>query len=351
MPERNGRMWRRVGSPEEGFTYLNTRGNAIRSPRALKRIASLVIPPAYADVRIAPNPSHYIQAVGVDSRGRTQYIYHPDFRAERDDLKYQTLREFALRLPLVRRRVNAILAQPDDGLSRDWVLSVVLRLLEHSHFRIGSDRYARQNKTYGLTTLRKKHLTIEGQILVFQYAGKRGKEQRHVLTDPQMAEYLQRIRKVPGWWLFEYYDESGTKRRVSRQMVNDFIKETMGSEFSSKYFRTWGGTLIAARKLAELGPAPDEKTADANIITAVDQVAEQLGNTRAIARKSYIAPEVLQLYREEGKTLERYYNHSTERIVRHAREDYDPDEVALLKLLGLTPRKIERELERMDGGG
>lgn len=351
MLERNGRMWKRVGSPEEGFTYLNTRGNEITSPRALKRIASLAIPPGYIAVRISPDPSHYIQAIGVDSKGRTQYIYHPDYRAERDDLKYETLRRFALRLPLLRRRVNEILAQPDDGLSRNWVVALVIRLLEHSHFRIGSDRYARQNRTYGLTTLRKKHLKIDGQTLIFHYAGKRGKEQRYVLTDPQMAGYLRRIVEVPGWWLFEYYEQTGTKRRVKRQMVNDFIQETMGQEFSAKYFRTWGGTLIAARKLAELGPARDEKMADANVIVAVDEVAERLGNTRAIARKSYIAPAVLQLYREEGKTLERYYNHSTERIVRHAREDYDPDEVALLKLLGLKPGKIERELEKMEAGG
>lgn len=341
-------MWRRVGSPEKGFTYLNTRGRPITSKHDIERIARLRIPPAYSDVLISPDPSHYVQAVGMDVKGRKQYIYHPEFRAERDDLKYANLREFALRLPLIRRRVNEILSQPDETFSKEWVLALVLRLLEHSHCRIGSSRYARENKTYGLTTLRKKHVRIEEQNLILEYVGKRGKEQRCVVTDPQMAEYIRMLLKVPGWWVFEYYDAQGVKHRIKRQMVNDFVKETMGGPFSAKNFRTWGGTLIAARTLCDLGPAPDQKTADANILIAVDAVAEELGNTRAIARKSYIAPEVLRLYREEGKTIERYLNPNTERIVQAAREDYDPDEVALMKLLGITPRRIERELERME---
>jgi DNA topoisomerase I len=321
--------WRRIGSPEQGFRYENQAGKPITGRHHLARIERLVIPPAWRQVEIASDPTADLQATGLDAAGRRQYLYHPRTVEERQHAKFTRQVRFGSRLPLIRERTNHDIdgAEPTRGT----VIATVVRLIDDAYFRVGSERYAQQNKTFGITTLGKRHLRVDGEELTFTYRGKSGMDHRIVLIVPELAEAVDRIVALPGRRLFQYIDEDGEVRPVGAREVNSYIKASLGRRFTAKDFRTWGGTVVAAEVLCELGEPASERQMRRNITEAVKEVAETLGNTPAIARESYINPLVFDRY-AEGVTLDDYQTRA-ERRVRRERLPYDPNELALLALL------------------
>lgn len=261
------------------------------------RAASLVIPPAWKNVWICPDPQGHIQATGRDARGRKQYIYHPAWRAGRDESKFDRMIPFGERLPGIREQVDRDLALP--RLCRRRVLAAVIRLLEASLIRVGSDAYARHNRTYGLTTLRTEHAIVNGGAIRFQFRGKSGKEFDVTLRDRRLARLLRRCQELPGQELLQYLDESGRPHPITSEMVNQHLRELSGGSFSAKDFRTWGGTLLAFEQLRSLDPPSSTARAKRDIAAAVRYVAAHLNNTAAVCRASYIHPEVLAAF-EEG---------------------------------------------------
>lgn len=332
---------RRVGSKEEGFSYrYPDSGEPVREEKVLKRIESLKIPPAYEEVRIARGPSAKVQAVGYDSAGRLQYVYHPKYRERKEREKFERILRFADRLPEMRRITSEHLRH--EKLDREQVLACMTRLMNAAHFRVGEERYAKKNKTYGIATIRRKHLKIEGDSMIFDYTGKWGKHQRQCVTDPQLRQIVEESAALPGYEIFKYYDEEGRVRDVKSRDLNAYVKEVMGQEFTAKDFRTWAGTLVAAVKLADLGATEDLKAAEKNVVRAVDAVAERLGNTRAIARSSYVSPRVIDHYLEGSVVA--YYSERIEEIIVAEQGDLTEGEKALLELL---QRKLRRELEKV----
>jgi DNA topoisomerase I len=320
--------WRRLGSPKDGFTYANRGGVPIVARRHVSRIEKLRIPPAWTDVEISSDPAAELQAVGRDAKGRLQYLYHPRTVEERERAKFARQTRFGANLPDIRERTNADLR--GEELDRDFVSAVVVRLIDEAYFRVGSERYAEQNRTYGITTLAKNHIRVLGDALLFTYRGKSGQDQRTVIVDPPLAAAVERILELPGRRLFRYL-EGSEPRNLSAHEVNRYIKRTMGRSTSAKDFRTWHGTVIAAEMLADAGPTEVPRTRKRRITAAVKEVAALLGNTPAVARASYINPVVLDWY-EDGVTIEDYVRRA-ERRVRSERLPYDPNEVALLALL------------------
>lgn len=330
---------RRLGSKEEGFSYRYPEGGTVRENKVLRRIEELKIPPAYREVRVAPARSAKVQAVGYDSQGRLQYVYNPAYRAKKEMEKFARIRLFAKRLPDMRRKTSAHLRHKD--LDREKVLACMTRLMNAAHFRVGEERYARNNKTYGIATIRRKHLRVEGDTMYFDYTGKWGKHQRQVVTDAMLREVVEECAALPGYEVFKYKDGRGIRDVKSRDL-NLYVKEVMGDEmFTAKDFRTWSGTLIAALKLAELGATEDTKQGHRNVLAAVDDVAERLGNTRAIARASYINPRVFEHYME-GAVLA-YYGERVEEIIAAEQGELTAEETALLELLN---RKLRREVQK-----
>jgi DNA topoisomerase I len=277
-----------------GFTYLGPDGRRITDEKTLERIRKLVIPPAYTDVWICPSPNGHLQATGRDARGRKQYRYHPKWREVRDQTKYARMLAFSEVLPKIRARVEADLRRP--GLPREKVLATVVRLLECTNIRVGNDEYARANGSYGLTTLRDQHVEVSGGSLRFSFKGKSGKIHEMELSDRRLARIVQRCRDVPGEELFQYLDDNGNRQTIGSGDVNDYLREITGQEFTAKDFRTWAGTLLAVTALRELGPMHTDREAKAAIVKVVDRVAGQLNNTRAVCRKYYIHPTVLETY-------------------------------------------------------
>ncbi len=331
---------RRLGSKERGFFYrYPDSGETVREERVLKRIEDLKIPSAYEDVRIARAPSAKVQAVGYDSAGRVQYVYHPKYRECKEREKFERVLRFADCLPEMRRKTSEHLKHAK--LDREKVLAAMVRLMNAAHFRVGEERYARKNKTYGIATLRRKHLTIEGDTMIFEYAGKWGKEQRQAVTDRTLRRVVEECAALPGYEVFKYYDEEGELKDVKSRDLNIYVKEVMGDEFTAKDFRTWAGTLVAALKLAQLGAAEDAKAAEKNVLAAIDDVAARLGNTRAIARSSYVSPRVLDHYME-GAVIA-YYGERIEEVIAAEQGDLTEEEHALLELL---KKKLRRELEK-----
>jgi DNA topoisomerase I len=272
-----------------GFTYRDAKGVVIRDRDTRARIAALVIPPAWTRVWISPDPSGHIQATGRDARGRKQYRYHPRWKAVRDESKYDRMLQFGALLPGIRTRVNADLAAPAH--SRERVLAVVVRLLETTYIRVGNEEYARDNGTFGLTTLRNRHLRVSGDTMYFDFKGKSGKVHSVLVTDRRLARLVRGVRDLPGQQLFQYRDAAGELRPVGSGDVNAYLREIAGAEFTAKDFRTWAGTLLAATLL---GPV---KGADADTAMTVPemlrQVSRVLGNTPAVCRSGYIHPTVL----------------------------------------------------------
>jgi DNA topoisomerase-1 len=277
-----------------GFTYASADGKRIADEKTLERIRKLAIPPAYTDVWICPSPNGHIQATGRDARGRKQYRYHPKWREVRDETKFGRMVTFSEVLPKIRARVEADLARP--GLPREKVLATVVRLLQCTNIRVGNDEYARANGSYGLTTLRDKHVEVSGGNLRFSFKGKSGKTHEVELADRRLARIVQRCRDVPGEELFQYLDDDGSRQTIDSGDVNDYLREITGQPFTAKDFRTWAGTMLAVAALREVGPLENEREAKSAIVKAIDRVAKQLNNTRAVCRKYYIHPTVFETY-------------------------------------------------------
>ena len=330
---------RRLGSKESGFFYRYPGTNeTVREERVLSRIENLKVPPAWSDARIARAPSAKVQAVGYDSQGRVQYLYHPRYRERKEREKFERILRFSDALPRMRKITSDHLRRKELG--REKVLAAMTRLMNAAYFRVGDERYARKNRTYGIATLRRKHLRLEGDTMIFEYAGKWGQQQRKVVTDARLRKVVEECAALPGYEIFKYRD-GGESREVRARDLNAYVKEVMGDEFTPKDFRTWAGTLIAAVKLAELGATEDLKQAEKNVLAAVDDVAQRLGNTRDIARASYVSPRVIDHYLE-GSVIA-YYGEQIEEVIAAEQGDLTEGERALLDLLN---RKLRRELER-----
>ena len=330
----------RLGSKERGFFYRYPGTNEIvREERVLQRIENLKVPPAWEEARIARSPSAKVQAVGYDSAGRLQYLYSAQYRERKEREKFDRILRFSRALPKMRQVTSGHLRH--KYLDREKVLATMTRLMNAAYFRVGDERYARKNRTYGIATLRRKHLTIEGDTLIFEFTGKWGQHQRKVVTDPRLRAVVEECAGLPGYEIFKYYDDEGEIRDVKSRDLNAYVKEIMGDEFTPKDFRTWAGTLIAAVKLAELGAAEEPKLVQKNVLTAIDEVAHRLGNTRDIARASYISPRVIDHYLEGSVVV--YSGEQLEEIIAAEQEDLTKGEKALLDLLN---EKLRRELRK-----
>lgn len=328
--DRRAKWWRRVGSKSRGFRYETADGRRIEDEAALERIRSLVIPPAWREVRISPSPRSALQAIGVDKLGRTQRIYSPAFTARRARRKYEKIERFGEALPALRRKTNEDIAREDLGKER--VLAVVVRLINDLYFRVGSEESVKRYRTYGVTTLRNRHIEIKPRgRLEFKFVGKHHIKHRRILVDEELASLMRDIKAIGGAKLFEYYDEGGRVHAVTPRDVNDYIKSATAPEFSAKDFRTWGGTLLAATELAEIGCCEEERQAKKSVVAAIRRVAERLGNTPSVCRSCYIHPKVLEAYMR-GKSIEEFRPRRTRRISRQQPE-YTVEEVALLNLL------------------
>lgn len=259
-----------------------------------KRLASLAIPPAWTDVWICPDPEGHIQATARDAKGRKQYRYHPAFRALRDESKFGRMLAFSDALPRLRERLERDLRRPD--LPREKLLATIVRLLDKTLIRVGNDEYARQNRSYGLTTLRRKHVNVKGHTLTFAFRGKSGIQHSIAVTDRRLATIVKELQDLPGQQLFKYVDEDGKRQMLGSGDVNAYLREITGQDVSAKDFRTWSGTMLAARALRELGPAATERDAKQNVNKALDRVASKLGNTRAVCRKYYVHPAIVEAY-------------------------------------------------------
>ena len=282
---------RRAGS---GWIYFEPDGTRIRDAEKRRRLNALAIPPAWTDVWICPDPDGHIQATARDARGRKQYRYHADYRAARDRSKFRRMTEFSETLPQLRERIERDLRGPE--LSRRQILATVIRLLDRTLIRVGNDEYARQNRSFGLTTLRRRHVEVKGATLRFSFRGKSGIEHDLSITDRRLARIVQRCQDLPGTEMFQYVDAFGRRQAVSSDDVNERLRELSGRDITAKDFRTWGGTMHAAIALRTMGPAASRREADRNIVRAIDVVAERLGNTRAVCRKYYVHPAILEAY-------------------------------------------------------
>ncbi len=326
MARRGG--WRRQGSKRR-FRYVDAGGNTITDPEKLERIESLSIPPAWRDVWISPRPGAKLQAVGVDAAGRKQYLYHPDFRAQQDAAKYERLIRFAERLPDLR----AAMAEHVDrgGLGYERVCAVAVRLINLGWFRVGHERYAKTSRTFGITTLTKRHVSVRGSRITFRFLGKQKLRIHTALVDDELAGVVRELLALPGGRRVFRFEADGELVNLTGDRLNEYIRTYMGDEFTAKDFRTWGGTLLAAVGLAERGLPESEADAKRKIAAAMRRVGEQLGNTPAVARASYVSPAVIEQYLD-GRTVEDFRPRHL-RIV-HAREiELDAEERALLSLL------------------
>ena len=312
----------------KGFTYRDPDGQRVRDEATLARITALAIPPAWTDVWICASSRGHMQATGRDAKGRKQYRYHPRWRTVRDASKYGRMIAFGEALPLIHKRSAEHLRL--DGLPREKVLAAVVQLLEATLIRVGNDEYARNNHSFGLTTLRDRHVDIEHGQLRFEFRGKSGK--RHIvdLRDRRLARVVKQCRDIPGQELFQYVDDDGQRHAIESAHVNEYLREISGQDFTAKDFRTWAGTVLAARALAELGAAENDAVAKHNVVTAVEAVSKRLGNTAAICRKCYIHPVVLDAYLS-GVTID--VLSARARAARQHHGALDPAERAVLRQL------------------
>lgn len=330
--------WRRQRRGK-GFSYHDRDGRRLEDQRQIARIRSLAIPPAWRDVWICPSPRGHIQATGRDDRGRKQYRYHPDWQAQRDEEKFDRILAFGRALPQIRRRAKAHMAGPP--CERRTVLATVVRLLETTLIRVGNARYAKENRSYGLTTLRRRHVEVEGSAVTFEFVGKGGKKHSIELGDRRAARVIGQLQELPGQELFQYVDREGVRHVIDSGDVNDYLRQLAGEAFTAKDFRTWAGTVLAAWALSEFEEIDSEAAARRNIRQAVERVAAQLGNTPAVCRRSYVHPEVLGAYLD-GSLVESL----RQRIEDRLREDLKglrPEEVAVYLLL-------QRRLEEARAG-
>jgi DNA topoisomerase I len=286
----------------KSFRYVDADGEVLRDAETLSRIKSLVIPPAWIDVWICPNPKGHLQVTGRDARGRKQSRYHPQWRVVRDETKYERMMIFGLALPEIRERVEHDLSMP--GLPRSKVLATVVRLMETTLIRVGNEEYARQNHSYGLTTMRNKHVDIDGSTVTFNFQGKSGIKHTIDITDRRIAKIVQRCQDIPGYELFQYVDKDGIQHSIDSADVNDYLREISGQDFTAKDFRTWAGTVLACELLYEFEAFESETQAKRNVVQAIKSVAARLGNTPSVCKKCYVHPAVLDSYMS-GAMLEK----------------------------------------------
>jgi DNA topoisomerase I len=312
----------------ENFLFYSPRGVPIRNPAELRRIKALAVPPAWKDVWISPYSNSHLQATGRDARGRKQYRYHHSWREWRDQTKYDRLMNFGRVLPKLRRRVARDLSLP--GLPRAKVMATIVRLLETTFIRIGNDEYARENHSFGLTTLRNKHVKITGSKIRFRFRGKSGIVRDVDLDDRRLAQIVRRCQDLPGQELFQYMDEDGTARLVNSSDVNQYLREAAGIDLTAKDFRTWAGTVLAARALGELAPFVSKSQGKRNVVGAVEAVARKLGNTRAVCQKCYIHPVTVKAYFDG--TLPKVLSRPAP-AARDAQNGLSNDEAAVMMIL------------------
>ena len=313
----------------DDFEYFDLDGKPIRDEQRLLRIRRLAIPPAYTDVWISPTANGHIQATGRDARGRKQYRYHERWREIRDENKYEKVAVFGQALPKIRKRVDEDLGLP--GLPRHKVLATIVQLLERTFIRVGNEEYARDNKSFGLTTLKDRHVDIKGSKLSFRFRGKSGIKHEVDIKDLRIARIVSKLQDLPGQDLFQFIDEEGKTSDITSQDVNDYLREITGEEFSAKDFRTWGGTVLAAMALNHLGKFETKKEAKAKIKEAVTAVSKVLGNTPTICRKCYVHPAVFETYLS-GDAIEGLKK-KTEEALESEAIDLRSGETAILKFL------------------
>ena len=326
MPRTGG--WRRRGR-KGAFRYEDSRGKRITDPAKLARIEALVIPPAWRDVWISPRANAKLQAVGVDAAGRRQYLYHPDYRARQEQAKYDRLVLFAERLPALRKSMSEHMEQ--DLLEREHVSAVALRLVDLGWLRVGGERYAKESRTYGVTTLQKRHVTVRGKRVKLSFRGKHGVQVRTTVVDEELADSLRALLALKGGGRLFRYEWEGDVYSLTGKRLNDYVRIYLGEEFTAKDFRTWGGTLAAAIALAEADPPETETQAKKTIAAVMRRVGERLGNTPAVARASYVSPAVVEQYLD-GTTIDDFRPRHL-RVVGARDIGLSREEQALLSLL------------------
>lgn len=321
----------------DDFEYFDTDGNPIRDETRLLRIRRLAIPPAYKDVWICPSPNGHIQATARDARGRKQYRYHERWREARDESKYDRMLVFGHALPKIRRQVNKDMGLRD--LPRNKVLATVVHLLGRTFIRIGNEEYARENKSFGLTTMRNRHVDVKGAKLSFSFRGKSGVNHEIDVNDRRLANIIRKLQDLPGQDIFQYEDETGEVRNVNSQDVNDYLHEITGEEFTAKDFRTWAGTVLTAMALSAQGPIENKTQAKENIKVAIAAVAKILGNTPTVCRKCYVHPVVLESYLD-GDMIEGL-KQKTEETLSENLEDLRAEEAAVMSFIQEKLAKLE----------
>lgn len=278
----------------KGFTYVDANGETVRDPKTLERIRSLVIPPAWTQVWICASPNGHLQATGRDAKGRKQSRYHPRWRAVRDETKYERMLSFGAALPGIREQVQQDLAVP--GLPRRKIMATIVRLMETTLIRVGNEEYARTNHSYGLTTMHGRHAKVQGSTITFKFKGKSGKSHTIDVSDRRLAKIIQRCQDIPGYELFQYIDEEGATQPVDSADVNGYLREISQQDFTAKDFRTWAGSVLAYGLLREIEPFSSATQAKKNVVEAIKNVAERLGNTPSVCRKCYVHPALLDCY-------------------------------------------------------
>ncbi|MEN3274882.1 MAG: topoisomerase [Massilia sp.] len=313
----------------EGFRYYSPKGEPVDDEATLKRIKSLVIPPAWTEVWICPQANGHLQATGRDARGRKQYRYHPKWRSVRDEAKYERMINFGQALPLIRAEVDRALKLP--GLPREKVLATIVYLLEATMMRVGNEEYARTNKSFGLTTLRNRHVKVDGSDVEFRFRGKSGVYHKIRVHDRRLARIIRNTRDLPGQELFQYIDEDGETHNVDSSDVNDYLRSITGEDYTAKDFRTWSGTVLAALALQEFEKFDSETQAKKNVVRAIESVAAKLGNTPSVCRKCYVHPAVLEAYMD-GAVIEAL-RERTEQQLTEELHALQPEEAAVLAML------------------
>lgn len=331
MSDQSVTWLRRTGSADDGYRFLRADGEPLLEEGELRRIAQLAIPPAWTEVHIAVDPEHKIQAWGYDRAGRRQYIYSAAHIERRDRRKWGRVLRYARAVPRMREATNEHLRR--SGLDRERVLAVMVRLMSRAFFRVGSERYAVRNRTFGICTLQKRHLELRGNTMVFTYVGKKKIDQRRVVADSPLVGILREILELPGARLFRFLDASGRPRNVTAEMANRYLREVLGGRYTSKDLRTFGGTVRAATILADLGPAATDREARRNVALCCRLVATELGNTPAICRDAYIHPCVLDQYVAEGRTIAPLMRKPSRTVAAEAPVQYYPEEAALIRFL------------------
>ena len=311
------------------FLYFDTEGKQIKDEARILRLNRLAIPPAYTDVWICPSANGHLQATGRDDRGRKQYRYHERWREERDENKYEKMIIFAQALPKIRRRLNKDLKR--QGLPREKVLATVVQLLERTFIRIGNEEYAKENKSFGLTTMRNRHVQVKGANVRFRFRGKSGKEHDIDTDDKRVARIIRKMQELPGQEVFQYLDEEGDRHHVTSEEVNQYLHEVTGEEFTAKDFRTWAGTVMAAMALKAQVAFENKSQAKQNLKAAINAVAKMLGNTPAVCRKCYVHPAVLETYLD-GDLIEGLKN-QTEKTLADSLGNLRSEEAAVLAFL------------------